>query len=325
MDIRRRPAVTKLIFVSLLAFPFVFFAAKAPLAAPLPTERPEQKEVALEALPEREVVCTDGSVLKLKLLDEKLTLTTPYGKLQIPLAKIKEIECATRLPEDLGKRIEAAVGNLGHEDRKKREAASAELTRLRFRAYHALVKVEEAKDPEVRRRAKQLLEKIRGEVSEDDLALRPKDIIHTDDSKIAGQIEGLSLKVHTAQFGEVRLKLSDVRLIRFPGQEGDKENKSGALPDPGSLVAYQVHIGKTFSFHITGAVAGGNIWGTDAYTLDSTLAVAAVHAGVLKAGKTGVVRVKITAGRNAYVGSARNGIVSNPFMMYPGSFEFVKK
>ena len=33
-----------------------------------------------------------------------------------------------------------------------------------------------------------------------------------------------------------------------------------------------------------GIIVGENLWGTDTYTADSTLALAAVHAGVLKPG-----------------------------------------
>jgi hypothetical protein len=185
--------------------------------------------------------------------------------------------------------------------------------------------VEESKDAEVRRRAKELLDKIRDSVSEEDLAVRPKDVIHTDDSKIAGHIEGLSLKAHTAQFGEVRLKLSDVRTIRTPGLDRDKEDDRGALPDPGSLYQYQIHVGKTFKFRVTGTTVGGGLFGTNTYTLDSTLAMAAVHAGVLKSGVTGIVKVKILPQQQAFVGSTRNGITSSAWMMYPGAYTFVKK
>ena len=33
------------------------------------------------------------------------------------------------------------------------------------------------------------------------------------------------------------------------------------------------------------------MWGTDVYTADASLAAAAVHAGVLKVGQTGIVKV----------------------------------
>ena len=52
------------------------------------------------------------------------------------------------------------------------------------------------------------------------------------------------------------------------------------------------------------------MWGTDVYTSDSTLATAAVHAGVLQPGQTGVVKVTILPGQAAYQGSTRNSVRS---------------
>ena len=54
------------------------------------------------------------------------------------------------------------------------------------------------------------------------------------------------------------------------------------------------------------------------------LATAAVHAGVLKDGETGVVKVKIVAAQGSYSGSAKNGVTSSPFGAYGGSYEFAK-
>ncbi len=106
---------------------------------------------------------------------------------------------------------------------------------------------------------------------------------------------------------------------------GTEPDTSGPpLPNPGTLQAYQTHVGKTFKFALTGA-PGGSVWGTDAYTLDSSLASAAVHAGVLQVGKTGNVRVRILPPRAGFVGSSRNGIESASFNFYPGAYEFVKK
>src|SRR5207244_8181598 len=62
------------------------------------------------------------------------------------------------------------------------------------------------------------------------------------------------------------------------------------LPDPGNLMTYAGQPGTKAAFNVTGK-GGGGIWGTGNYTLDSMLSVAAVHAGVLKEGETGVVQV----------------------------------
>ena len=47
-----------------------------------------------------EVRFTDGSVLKLKLRDDRIAFNTPYGRLQIPVGEVQQIEFATRLPEE---------------------------------------------------------------------------------------------------------------------------------------------------------------------------------------------------------------------------------
>ena len=61
------------------------------------------------------------------------------------------------------------------------------------------------------------------------------------------------------------------------------------------------------------------------YTTDSTLAHAAVHAGVLKAGQTGTVRVKILRPAVNFQAGQRNGVAS---FFYGGpypAFEIVVK
>lgn len=294
-------------------------------AAPLPIESAEKKEVRLAALPEHEVRCADGSVLKVKVLEEEATLKTPYGTLVIPFANISEIEAATRTPDEVTRRISVALSELSSTEIKRREAASAELARLQLKAYPALVKAESEKDAEVRRRVKMLLEKIRNSVAEEDLVVRGSDVVTTVDSKITGYIQGASLRVHTEQFGELRLRLSDVRSIRRAGgDQDDKEKPERAQPDPGHLHGYQAQAGKTFTFQVTGA-ATGSVWGTDVYTLDSALAVAAVHAGVVGIGKTATVKVRILPPRNGFAASNRNGVVTHPYGIYPGAYEFVKK
>jgi hypothetical protein len=96
------------------------------------------------------------------------------------------------------------------------------------------------------------------------------------------------------------------------------------LPDPGALQAFAGRVGKTYWFKVTGAV-NGPVWGTKVYTSDSALAAAAVHAGVLKAGQTGVVQVKVVAPPPAYQGTTRNGVTSNPWGAWPGAYELVGK
>ena len=91
------------------------------------------------------------------------------------------------------------------------------------------------------------------------------------------------------------------------------------LPNPGSLTAYRGRIGQVFYFTVTGSLAGG-IYGTDIYTDDSTLSVAAVHAGVLTNGQTGIIKVTILPGQASYLSTTRHGVTSAGYGSWVGSY-----
>ena len=94
---------------------------------------------------------------------------------------------------------------------------------------------------------------------------------------------------------------------------------TAAPPGPDSLTRLATKIGDTYLFTITGANRG-SIWGTDVYTLDSNLAVAAVHAGALAVGETGAVKVTIVDSPAEHVGSHRHGITTGSWPRYRISF-----
>lgn len=158
--------------------------------------------------------------------------------------------------------------------------------------------------------------------------VREDDVVHTAKSKIAGKIDAESLVVATEPFGKQELKLALMRSLRSDGS-GAEESKA-ALPDPGTLSGYQGQTGKVLYFQITGGmpgggrggVASGSVWGTDVYTLDSTLAVAAVHAGAVQSGETRVVAVTILAPQASFAGSTRNGVTTSGWGQFPGAFKF---
>ena len=63
------------------------------------------------------------------------------------------------------------------------------------------------------------------------------------------------------------------------------------------------------------------IYGTDIYTDDSSICTTAVHFGAIRV-DGGVVRVRIEPGQSAYVGSTRNGVTSDNYPSWPGSYTF---
>ncbi len=270
-----------------------------------------------------EVRFTDNSVLKLKLDDDRLEFVTPHGKLFLPVSEIHKVDFAFRVTPDTGKRIQMAIKNLGSSEYRLREAAGADLLSFGSAAYSALLDAGKDKDPEVARRANDLLDHVRSSVPEEELEIRKQDVIHTEDSKIAGWIQGEALKATTTQFGPVRLKLTDLRTIRSLSAPSGGDDGSAAL-DPGNLANFQGQSGKTFAFRVTGAV-NGSVWGTDVYTTDSNLASAAVHAGVLKPGQTKVVRVRIVSSPASFQSSSRNGVTSSPYGYYPAAYQVLVK
>jgi hypothetical protein len=94
----------------------------------------------------------------------------------------------------------------------------------------------------------------------------------------------------------------------------------GPPPDvPGTIMSYRGRNGESFLFDVTG-MQGHTIWGTGIYTDDSPVAVAAVHAGALRVGEQGIVRVTILPGQRSYEGTERNGVTSANYERWDGSY-----
>lgn len=98
---------------------------------------------------------------------------------------------------------------------------------------------------------------------------------------------------------------------------GLRSDLFGVKPDPGNLTEYgSSDVGKSLVFEVVGS-ADGSIWGTDVYTGDSRLAVAAVHAGAVRLGERALVRVTLSSGsERVFDGSERYGIRSLDYGNY---------
>lgn len=307
--------------VALTALVLLYVGTTA--AAPV-TTAPIVAPAGLEA----EVRCVDDSVLKLKILDERLNVSTRYGSLQVPVADIRRIEFATRVTPEVAERVSLLISNLNHPDFEAREKATAELRELRERAYFPLLKAIKHQDPEISRRAEETVRYIQQKVPPGQLDVREYDVIYTDDSKFTGMIGSAVLRVQTAMFGEQSLRLADIRSLKS-GMSIAADEVANAPAAPTNMMAFQNQFGKEVVFTVTGAQPGAQgtgVWGTDIYTLDSNVGAAAVHAGLVKPGSTAPLKLRIVTSPPQFVGSFRNGIGSTPYGTYPaGAFEFVKK
>lgn len=312
----------------------LFFAGSLGLLHPSHGEDPpaagargEKPQIGV-ATGQMEARFADGSLLKITLLDSHLRLKTEYGELRIPTGDIRRLDFATRISDERARQIDAAMGELGDDDYELRERASKTLAGLGATAYPALLKAAESNDLEVVNRAEELLAAIRKALPAEQYEVREDDFVHTAKSKIAGRIDAASLVVATEPFGKQELKVALLRSLRSTAA-GAAETKT-ALPDPGTLSTFQGQEGQVLYFQITGGMpgggrgglGGGSVWGTDVYTLDSTLAMAAVHAGAVRSGETGVVAVTILAPQASFEGSFRNGVTSSSWGQFPGAFKF---
>ena len=82
-------------------------------------------------------------------------------------------------------------------------------------------------------------------------------------------------------------------------------------------------LGETVQVHCpSNCPVNGSLWGTDVYTADSSICLAAVHAGAISPAG-GVVTVHREYGRPAYRGSSRNGVQSNDYGSYDASYRFL--
>lgn len=88
-----------------------------------------------------------------------------------------------------------------------------------------------------------------------------------------------------------------------------------AADAPANMLNLCDPVGATYYFRVTGDAAG-SVWGTDVYTGDSGIATAAVHAGVVKAGESAVVKVTVEKPLMQYQGSVRNGVTSRDYGTY---------
>ena len=306
----RRPRLLLLAAISVTA---VSMADPAP---PRPDEKPA-KGVAVE------IALEDDGRLKALLLDESITLITPYGRLQIPSGEIETVEFATRLSETLDKQVGRAVLELG--DREFQGPRGGRRVPHQV-PRQGLSGGREGQDRQGSRGGRAGRGGRRGDrggrAARATCCPRLRRGRHCPLAHLRPDSKSPSLKLRTEAFGELTLKLHDAVGLR--GGSASAPVEEGEVADaPPTLMQLQQQVGKIFRYKAVG-VLQGSVWGTDVYTLDSQLGAAAVHAGALKNGQTGVVKVRVIAGQPAYNGSIRNGVTSSNYAVFPASYQFVK-
>lgn len=77
--------------------------------------------------------------------------------------------------------------------------------------------------------------------------------------------------------------------------------------------------GDVYYFRVKGETAG-TCWGTGTYTGDSQIAMAAVHAGLVKPDHEAIVKVTVVAPPPQFPGSAQHGVTSHDFGRFGSAY-----
>ena len=109
----------------------------------------------------------------------------------------------------------------------------------------------------------------------------------------------------------------------------DDNGDNPALDLQLNLTSFRNIPGGVYTFNITGSDSSEanvpigtdvNLWGTNVYTDDSKIALAAVHTGVLQSGQAGVVKVTFVPSQKDYIGCTFNGVTSQAYGSWDGSY-----
>ena len=183
-----------------------------------------------------EVRFGDGSLVRVTILQDDLEVMTKYGKLTIPLREIRRIDFGLHLPDGVGQHINQSIKLLGSETYKERDEAVRHLVHYGPMAYPFLQRASRNPDPEVSQRANGVIKRISEKTAPESLRIKEEDYIQTLEFPIPGHITHSAIKAHSTHFGDLSLKLSELRtlFVRGTGGEGDvvvDAAKYGSAPE----------------------------------------------------------------------------------------------
>jgi hypothetical protein len=198
-----------------LALVLTFAASTRSLAQNQPANSPRPNLV--------EVRFGDGSIVRMTLLEENLEVQTRYGKLTIPVNEIRRVEFGLHVPPEMNQQITQSIKRLGSDVYKERDSASKDLVQVGHFAFPSLRKASKSGDQEVRYRAVSVIKQISERVPAEVLRLNDYDLIQTTEFTVTGKVIPARLKARSPHFGEIALKLSELRTLSVKQQGGKQD------------------------------------------------------------------------------------------------------
>jgi hypothetical protein len=170
-----------------------------------------------------EVRFTNGSVVVMNMLQDKIEIVTEYGKLTVPPRDIRNIEFGFHATEEEKRKLDESIEHLGSKSHEERAAAVIDLVAMGPLAYLRLQRATASKDLEVSRRAEAALKTVRDKYPPRLLRVREDDVVRTGKFSIVGRIITPTLKAKADEFGDHELRPSRLLAIRWLAADTRKE------------------------------------------------------------------------------------------------------
>jgi len=271
-----------------------------------------------------EVRTADGSFHKITPVETELSLETKYGTVKVPMKEVKRVDFGLRMTDAQRKKLADALADVIGSSGRPREAGKEALVDLGLLAFPEVARALKTAPKEALPHLTLVHDKLKRLIGPDDDDPLDQDVVFTaDGSRLCGKMTPEAIRV---KFGETEkaLKWTDARTLAYGDIVVDAKVEVVTLGQFGIHGLMQTHFEKVVGVEVTG-VAQGSVWGVNPYTTDSTIGMAAVHAGVLKAGETGVIKIKVKADLGAYAGSTQNGVTTGNWGPYQGCYEIISK
>jgi hypothetical protein len=202
-----------------------------------------------------EVRFTNGSIVVMTMLQDKVEVVTDYGTLLVPPRDIRNIDFGLHLTDEEKRKLEDLVDKLGSSAHDEREKASQDLAAMGPLAFLRLHSAVKSQDLEVSRRAEAALKAIREKHAARFLRLREDDTIRTNKFSIVGRIVTPTFKAKAEDFGELDLRPGRLLAIRWLAADTKKEvvvdaptyGAPGNAKWMGTGIRLESHVGVKFS------------------------------------------------------------------------------
>ncbi len=120
------------------------------------------------------------------------------------------------------------------------------------------------------------------------------------------------------------LAVSAALVVPAAGPAAPESAEAVVLPDGydwnADASSFRGQDGKRFTFLCPADGAVDRAWGTTVYTDDSSVCTAALQMGAIKLADGGTVTVEIRPGQASYTGSTKNGVTTESYAQWSGSF-----